>query len=66
MAKGKVKWYDDVKGFGFIESEDGEKIFVHKKGLYNPFGGLKPNQEVTFEIEVSKMGKNAVIVELVK
>jgi CspA family cold shock protein len=66
MVKGKVKWYDDTKGFGFIESETGEEIFVHKKGLYNPFGGLKPKQEVTFEIEVNAKGKQAVIVELVK
>ena len=40
MTKGKVKWYNEMKGFGFIESESGEDIFVHRNNLYTVFGGL--------------------------
>ncbi len=56
MAKGKVKWYNEVKGFGFIESENGEDIFVHRTGLDSPFGGLQPDQEVEFETKQGDKG----------
>lgn len=49
MAKGKVKWYDETKGFGFIESAGGEDVFVHRSGLDSPFSGLEEEQEVEFE-----------------
>ncbi len=41
MTKGKVKWYNDVKGFGFIESETGNDVFVHRTSLESPFSGLQ-------------------------
>jgi len=47
--KGKVKWYDEVKGFGFIVSENNQDIFVHRSGLVNSMLGLKEGQEVEFE-----------------
>lgn len=56
MNKGKVKWYDETKGFGFIESEDGEDIFVHRTGLISPFGGLSEQQEVEFDIKQGDKG----------
>jgi len=56
MTKGKVKWYNEVKGFGFIASEKGEDIFVHRSGLASSFRGLQPDQEVTFEIEKGEKG----------
>ena len=42
MAKGKVKWYNEVKGFGFIASETGEDLFVHRTGLASPYSRLQP------------------------
>jgi len=56
MTKGKVKWYNEVKGFGFIESENGDDIFVHRTGLVNSFGGLQPDQEVVFETKKGDKG----------
>ena len=56
MLKGKVKWYNEVKGFGFIESENGEDIFVHRSGLVSPYGGLQPEQEVVFETRQGEKG----------
>lgn len=59
MAQGKVKWYNEVKGFGFIESESGEDIFVHRTGLVNSFEGLQPGQEVVFETKQGEKGPMA-------
>ncbi len=56
MTKGKVKWYNEIKGFGFIESEKGDDIFVHRSGLKSPFGGLHENQEVEFQVEQGEKG----------
>jgi cold shock protein len=56
MTKGKVKWYNEVKGFGFIASENGDDIFVHRSGLTGSNGGLQPEQEVVFEIKQGEKG----------
>jgi CspA family cold shock protein len=63
MAKGKVKWYNAVKGFGFIETENGEDIFVHRTGLVSSFGGLQPDQEVEFETKQGEKGMTAINVK---
>ena len=65
MTKGKVKWYNEVKVFGFIASEDGEDIFVHRTGLSSSYRGLQPEQEVTFEIEKGEKGLYATNVKSV-
>jgi CspA family cold shock protein len=65
MAKGKVKWYNKVKGFGFIESENGEDIFVHRTGLVSSYAGLQPDEEVEFEIQQGEKGPSAINVKSV-
>jgi CspA family cold shock protein len=66
MAKGKVKWYDEIKGFGFIESETGEDIFVHRTGLDHSNAVLQDQQEVTFETKKGDKGMFAINVKSVK
>ena len=66
MAKGKIKWYNDVKGFGFIETESKEDIFVHRTGLVNAWEELREGQEVVFEIKQGDKGPVAYDVKSVK
>ena len=49
MDNGKVKWYNETRGFGFIETKEGKEIFVHRTGLLNPYDGLREGQRVFFE-----------------
>ena len=63
MQKGKVKWYNEIKGFGFIESENGEDVFVHRTGLVSAFGGLMNDQEVEFETKQGYKGPVAINVK---
>ena len=56
MTKGKVKWYNEIKGYGFIESENGDDIFVHRTGLSNSGNGLQNEEEVLFEIKQGDKG----------
>ncbi len=56
MPKGKVKWYNDAKGYGFIESENNEDIFVHRTGILKPAYTLDEGQEVEFEIREGDKG----------
>jgi CspA family cold shock protein len=65
MKKGTVKWYNEVKGFGFIATESGEDIFVHRSGLYSTYGGLQPEQEVMFDTKQGDKGLFAVNVKSV-
>ncbi|CAD5924477.1 MULTISPECIES: transcription antiterminator/RNA stability regulator CspE [Planktothrix] len=64
MAKltGKVKWFNESKGFGFITPSDGSKdVFVHFSAIQsNTFKTLAENQEVAFEIEQGQKGPSAV------
>ena len=48
--KGTVKWYDAVKGFGFIQSEDNKDLFVHRSGVKDNVFSLEAGQSVEFEI----------------
>jgi len=51
-----VKWYDETKGFGFIKSESGEDIFVHRTGLLDSYEVLETDQEVVFEVKQGDKG----------
>jgi CspA family cold shock protein len=63
MENGKVKWYSEIKGFGFIEMDNGEEIFIHRSGLQSIYGGLQEKQEVEFETKQGEKGLFAVNVK---
>jgi CspA family cold shock protein len=63
MTKGIVKWYNKVKGFGFIESVEGNEIFVHRSGLIHSTLGLEPDQIVLFETKEGDKGPFATNVK---
>ena len=66
MANGTVKWFNDSKGFGFIEQEGGADVFVHHSAINgNGFKSLKEGDRVTFDIEQGKKGPAATNVNLV-
>ncbi|MBM9513352.1 cold-shock protein [Desulfogranum marinum] len=51
MAKGTVKWFNDSKGFGFIEQEDGKDVFVHHSAIQSDgFRSLEEGASVTFDV----------------
>jgi CspA family cold shock protein len=60
MAQGIVKWFNDKKGFGFIEKEDGGDVFVHHTAITMPgFRTLAEGDRVTFEVEQGTRGPAA-------
>lgn len=63
MNKGKVKFFNESKGFGFIiDEESGKEHFVHISGLIDE---IRENDEVTYELQEGKKGLNAVNVKVV-
>jgi len=60
MAKGKVKWFSNEKGYGFITPESGEDVFVHHKAIMGEgYKSLDEGQEVEFEVEKGQKGLQA-------
>jgi len=64
LPKGTVKWFNEKKGYGFIEQEDGQDIFVHFSSItMSGFKTLVEGDEVSFDVEESDRGpvaKNVV------
>ena len=60
--KGKVKWFNETKGFGFIEQESGKDMFVHKNDVT---GSIDEGDEVEFEVGEGRKGPCAINVKRV-
>ena len=66
MANGTVKWFNDSKGFGFIEQSDGSDVFVHFSEIQSDgFKSLQEGDKVTFEVEQGQKGPAATNVAVV-
>ena len=66
MANGTVKWFNEKKGYGFIEQEDGPDVFVHFSGINGTgFKSLFEGDNVTFTVEDGPKGPSAVDVNVV-
>lgn len=60
MSEGKVKWFDDQKGYGFIQGDNGNDIFVHYSAIQaRGFRTLNEGQRVTFDVEHGAKGPAA-------
>ncbi len=59
-SKGKVKWFNDSKGYGFIEQDNGQDVFVHYSSIQGDgYKSIREGQEVTFEVVEGAKGPQA-------
>jgi CspA family cold shock protein len=67
MPEGRIKWYSQKKGYGFITSEEAGEIFVHSSGVKEyGFFGFEADDKVLFDIRETQRGKQAVNVRPLK
>ncbi len=65
MAQGTVKWFNEKKGFGFIQQDGGGDLFVHYSAIKSAgFKSLQEGQRVQFEVETTDRGPKAKDVEM--
>ncbi|MFA0733093.1 MAG: hypothetical protein LKKZDAJK_002827 [Candidatus Fervidibacter sp.] len=66
MPVGRVKWFNDAKGYGFIEQEGGEDVFVHYSNIQGRgYRSLREGQIVQFDIEQTPKGLRAINVRVI-
>jgi CspA family cold shock protein len=66
MSNGIVKWFNDQKGYGFIEQEDGKDVFVHHSAIVSSgFRSLSEGDKVTFDVEDGPKGPSATQVTVI-
>ena len=66
MTQGKVKWFNERKGFGFITAEDGNNVFVHFSAIQDSgFKTLQEGQSVSFDVQNGPKGLSAANVKAV-
>ncbi|KPK95157.1 MAG: cold-shock protein [Deltaproteobacteria bacterium SM23_61] len=66
MPEGKVKWFNEKKGFGFIEQDGGKDLFVHYTAITSEgFKTLSEGQRVSFEVEETTKGPKAKNVQVI-
>ncbi|GAB6268968.1 cold-shock protein [Smithella sp. SC_K08D17] len=66
MSEGKVKWFNESKGFGFIENEEGGDVFVHFSSIQGDgFKTLNEGQRVSFDVAQGKKGQEATNVRAI-
>ena len=66
MPTGKVKWYDNDKGFGFLSRDDGGEVFVHSSALPAGVATLKPGARVEFGIVDGRRGEQALTLTMLE
>lgn len=66
MQTGTVKWFQPVRGYGFIVGDDGKEVFVHQSNiLMNGFRTLEAGQKVSYQIEPMEKGDKAINVTVI-
>ncbi len=60
MAKGRVKWFNETRGYGFITNKDGEELYVHFTDIQGRgYKTLVEGEEVEYEVKANEKGKQA-------